>query len=188
MISGPRGPGGPLGQEGTISIPHPELRVKSLDLLTLFLCDPHLPVHGTDELENQFVEQGTLGVVPSIEERKDDLFVGLVVLFHLTGQVESYEEMDPPVLPEEEAGSAEISDHHRQEILIRYLQVSVPGQESLNDMILKHLLKITWCSGSTKNTCCFFNFVLSPLSDFTIQLSWASSSASAPNATDHFLL
>ena len=42
---------------------------------------------GTDELENQFVEQGTLGVVPSIEERKDDLFGGLVVLFHLTGQV-----------------------------------------------------------------------------------------------------
>ena len=26
--------------------------------------------------------------------------------------------MDPPVLPEEEAGSAEISDHHRQEILM----------------------------------------------------------------------
>ena len=33
------------------------------------------------------MEQGTLGVVPSIEEQKDDLFGGLVVLFHLTGQV-----------------------------------------------------------------------------------------------------
>lgn len=56
-------------------------------LLTLFLCDPHLPVHGADELENQFVEQVTLGVVPSVEERKDDLFGGPVVLLHLTGQV-----------------------------------------------------------------------------------------------------
>ena len=33
------------------------------------------------------MEQGTLGVVPSIEERKDDLFRGIVVLFHLIGQV-----------------------------------------------------------------------------------------------------
>lgn len=55
-------------------------------LLTLFLCDPHLPVHGTDELENQFVEQVTLGVVPSVEERKDDLFGGPVVLLHLTAR------------------------------------------------------------------------------------------------------
>lgn len=33
------------------------------------------------------MEQGTLGAVLSIEERKDGLFGGLVVLFHVAGHI-----------------------------------------------------------------------------------------------------
>lgn len=56
-------------------------------LFAFFLGDPRLPTHGADELEPQFVEQGTLRAVLPKEEGKDGLFGGLVVLFHVTGQV-----------------------------------------------------------------------------------------------------
>lgn len=44
-------------------------------------------MHETDELESQFVEQRTLGVILLIQEGKDGRFGGLVILFHITGQV-----------------------------------------------------------------------------------------------------
>lgn len=92
--------------------------MKSLDLFALFLGDPRLPTHGTDELESQFVEQGTLRAVLPKEEGKDSLFGGLVVLFHIAGQVEGQEEMNSLVLPGEEARTAKVSYDHRQEVLM----------------------------------------------------------------------
>lgn len=57
-------------------------------LFTLFSRDPCPPAHGTEELESQFVEQGARGVVVLlIEEGQDGLFRGVVILFHVQGQV-----------------------------------------------------------------------------------------------------
>lgn len=70
----------PLGR------PHP-ISPQPTHLLTLLPGHPGLPVHGSDKLESQFVEQGTLGAVLPIKEWKDGLFRGLVILFHIIGQV-----------------------------------------------------------------------------------------------------
>lgn len=75
-------------------------------LFALFARDPCPPVHGTEELESQFVEQGALGAdVLPIEEGQDGLFRGVVMLLHVHGQVagEGHE-----VASQEQAGSTRL--------------------------------------------------------------------------------